>query len=59
MLIPGQAMLPMVAGGIVQWIWAKSSPKTEEKFCLAAASGFISGEALVVLVFAIQAMLGN
>ncbi len=58
MLIPGQAMLPMVAGGIVQWIWAKSSPKTEEKFCLAAASGFISGEALVVLVFAIQAMLG-
>ena len=58
MLVPGQAILPMVAGGIVQWIWAKSSPETEEKYCLAASSGFISGEALVILVFAIQAMIG-
>jgi uncharacterized oligopeptide transporter (OPT) family protein len=59
MLVPGQAILPMVAGGIVQWMWAKGSPESEEKYCLAAASGFISGEALVVLVFAIQAMIGK
>jgi putative OPT family oligopeptide transporter len=59
MLIPGQAMLPMVVGGIFQWAWAKASPKTEEKYCLAVASGFISGEALVVLAFAIQAMIGK
>ena len=47
----------MVAGGLFQWVWAKASPKTEEKYCLPLASGFIAGEALVVLVFAIQAMI--
>jgi uncharacterized oligopeptide transporter (OPT) family protein len=57
MLIPGQAILPMVAGGLCQWAWSKSSPKTEEKYCLPLSCGFIAGEALVVLVFAIQAML--
>jgi uncharacterized oligopeptide transporter (OPT) family protein len=58
MLIPGSAMLPMVAGGIFQWVWAKASPKTEEMYCLPGSSGLISGEALVVLVFAVQAMVG-
>ncbi len=56
MLIPGMAMMPMVAGGLFQWIWAKTSPKTQEVYCLPTASGFIAGEALVVLVLAIQAM---
>ena len=57
MLIPGTAMMPMVVGGLFQWAWAKTSPKTEETYCLPTASGLIAGEALVVLVFAIQAML--
>lgn len=57
MLVPGLAVMPMVAGGVFQWIWAKMSPKTEEVYGLPLSSGFIAGEALVVLVFAIQAML--
>jgi putative OPT family oligopeptide transporter len=57
MLIPSQTILPMVAGGLCQWAWSKSSPRTEEKYCLPLSCGFIAGEALVVLVFAIQAML--
>jgi uncharacterized oligopeptide transporter (OPT) family protein len=57
MLVPGISVMPMVAGGIFQWLWAKADATSEEKFCLPLASGFISGEALVVLVFAIQAML--
>ena len=57
MLIPGQAILPMVAGGLCQWAWSKASPQTEETYCLPLSSGFIAGEALVVLVFAIQAMI--
>jgi len=58
MLIPGATMLPMVAGGLFQWAWAKASSKTEEVYCLPGASGLIAGEALVVLVFAVQAMVG-
>jgi len=57
MLIPGATIMPMVAGGVFQWLWAKSSPRTEEVYCLPGASGLIAGEALAVLVFAIQAML--
>jgi uncharacterized oligopeptide transporter (OPT) family protein len=57
MLVPGISVMPMVVGGICQWVWAQANAKSEEKFCLPLASGFISGEALVVLVFAIQAML--
>ncbi len=59
MLVPGVSVMPMVAGGLCQWLWAKTSSKSEEKFCLPLASGFIAGEALVVLVFAIEAMLGK
>jgi uncharacterized oligopeptide transporter (OPT) family protein len=57
MLVPGISVMPMVAGGIFQWLWSRADAPSEEKFCLPLASGFISGEALVVLVFAIQAML--
>jgi len=55
MLIPGYAVIPMVCGGIVQAIWAKRSPKTEAVYSIPIASGFIAGEALVVLVISIIA----
>src|SRR5258707_13859720 len=55
MLIPGYAVIPMVIGGIVQAIWAKRSPKTEAVYNIPVASGFIAGEALVVLVISIIA----
>lgn len=59
MLVPGVSVMPMVLGGICQWLWAKTDAKSEEKYNLPLASGFIAGEALVVLVFAIQAMIGR
>ncbi|HEY7724155.1 MAG TPA: OPT/YSL family transporter [Anaeromyxobacteraceae bacterium] len=58
MLIPGYAVVPMVAGGIVQAVWARRSPATEATYDMPLASGFIAGEALLVLVFAILAVLG-
>jgi uncharacterized oligopeptide transporter (OPT) family protein len=58
MLIPGYAVLPMVAGGLVQAIWARANPKTETTYSTAIASGFIAGEALLVLGFAILAVFG-
>ncbi len=57
MLVPGISVMPMVVGGLCQWLWSKIAAESEGKFCLPLSSGFISGEALVVLVFAIQAML--
>jgi uncharacterized oligopeptide transporter (OPT) family protein len=57
MLVPGVSIMPMVLGGICQWVWSKVDARGEEAYCLPLASGFISGEALVVLVFAIQAII--
>jgi len=58
MLIPGYAVVPMVAGGIAQAIWARASPDTEATYNMPLASGFIAGEALVVLVFSVLAVFG-
>jgi uncharacterized oligopeptide transporter (OPT) family protein len=55
MLIPGFAVIPMVVGGVAQFLWKKLSPKTEDVYSVPLASGFITGEALVLLGFALPA----
>jgi uncharacterized oligopeptide transporter (OPT) family protein len=55
MLIPGTAVLPMIVGGVAQGLWARRSPATEGVYNVPLASGFIAGEALVVLVLAVAA----
>src|SRR5207253_9047923 len=55
MLIPGFSVVPMVIGGIVQYLWKKTSPKSEDVYCIPLASGFITGEALVLLALALPA----
>jgi len=52
MLIPGFAVVPMMVGGIVQYVWQKVWPRSEEVYTTPLASGFITGEALVLLVLA-------
>ena len=55
MLIPGFAVLPMMIGGMVQYVWHRVSPKTEDVYNIPLASGFITGEALVLLALAAAA----
>jgi len=55
MLIPGYAVLPIVAGGLAQWLWRRRWPTSESIYDMPIASGFIAGEALVVLVLSIAA----
>jgi uncharacterized oligopeptide transporter (OPT) family protein len=52
MLIPGFAVVPMVIGGVAQHLWKRFSPKSEDVYNTPLASGFITGEALVLLVLA-------
>jgi len=58
MLIPGYAVVPMVAGGLLQAAWSRASPESEATYNMPLASGFIAGEALVVLGFSILAIAG-
>ncbi|HUJ25171.1 MAG TPA: OPT/YSL family transporter [Myxococcales bacterium] len=55
MLIPGYAVIPMVIGGIAGDLWMRLSPKTEKVYNTPLASGFITGEALVLLFLAATA----
>ena len=53
MLIPTVSILPMVLGGVFQALWARRNPKQEETYNTPLASGFIAGEAIVVLLISI------
>ncbi|HUL59577.1 MAG TPA: OPT/YSL family transporter [Anaeromyxobacteraceae bacterium] len=53
MLIPGFAVLPMVAGGFVTAVWKRFWPRSEDVVNAPLASGFITGEALVMLGLAV------
>ncbi len=55
MLIPGLYMLPMVVGGVVQYVWSKLRPEHEEAYSTPLASGFIAGEALISVILALIA----
>jgi uncharacterized oligopeptide transporter (OPT) family protein len=55
MVIPGTATLSMVIGGVAWWLWSKKSPRSEAVYNMPLASGFIAGEAMVVLVIAVIA----
>lgn len=59
MLVPALAVAPMVLGGVVQWIWAKTHKRSEDVYNIPLSSGFIVGEALVALFLAIVAMLSQ
>ncbi len=55
MLIPGFVVFPMGGGGVAQAAWKRVSPRTEATYDIPLASGFITGEALLLLVLAVVA----
>src|SRR5512139_691505 len=55
MLIPGFVVFPMMVGGVAQAVWKRFSPRTEAIYDIPLASGFITGEALLLLVLAVVA----
>lgn len=55
MLIPGASIIPMVVGGLIQFIWNKSNKEHEEAVSTPLSSGLIVGEAMVVLILAVLA----
>jgi hypothetical protein len=48
----------MALGGVLQHLWARGAPRSEERYCTPLASGFIIGEALVILGLAFWAVVG-
>jgi uncharacterized oligopeptide transporter (OPT) family protein len=55
MLIPAVYMMPMILGGVAQYLWSKARPEHEQAYSTPLASGWIAGEALVAVLLAIIA----
>ncbi len=58
MLLPASVLITFILGGVAQFIWAKTSPGSEEEFRIPLASGLIAGEAILAVVQAILAAAG-
>lgn len=58
MLINASVLMTFILGGVVQLIWARVSPRTEEEYRIPLASGLIAGEAIIAVVLAILAAIG-
>jgi uncharacterized oligopeptide transporter (OPT) family protein len=58
MLINASVLMTFIMGGVIQLIWARVSPATEEKYRVPLASGLIAGEAIIAVVLAIMAAIG-
>lgn len=55
MLIPASVLMTFILGGVGQFIWSKTSSKTEDAYRIPLASGLIAGEAILAVVQAVLA----
>jgi putative OPT family oligopeptide transporter len=58
MLIPFNAVAGIFAGAMLDQVWARVAPRTQERYSVPAASGLIAGEALVAVAIPILVTLG-
>src|SRR5262249_47707499 len=58
MLVPASVIVTMVLGGLIAWVWGRSSPRTSELYMTPLASGLIAGEALVAVVVPLLVLAG-
>jgi uncharacterized oligopeptide transporter (OPT) family protein len=58
MLIPGNAVVTMFLGGLVEMVWRRTRPKSAEQIVTPLASGFIAGEAIVAVIVPLLILAG-
>jgi uncharacterized oligopeptide transporter (OPT) family protein len=58
MLIPFNAVSGIFAGAMLDQVWARVAPRSQERYSVPAASGLIAGEALVAVAIPILVTLG-
>ena len=57
-IIPISAVTVMFAGALADWLWERAKPAQHRQYSIAAASGFIAGEAIVAVIIPILVTLG-
>src|SRR6185369_17034900 len=50
MLIPGNAVVTMFIGGLIEYVWRRTRPQSANQIVTPLASGLIAGEAIVAVI---------
>jgi uncharacterized oligopeptide transporter (OPT) family protein len=58
MLVPAAVILMMFLGGLVERLWWRAEPRSNERYMVPLASGFIAGEAMVAVIIPLLVVLG-
>jgi uncharacterized oligopeptide transporter (OPT) family protein len=53
MLVPGAAVASMFLGSLIDWFFRRRDPKGVDRWSLPLASGFIAGEALIIVILSL------
>jgi uncharacterized oligopeptide transporter (OPT) family protein len=58
MLVPAAPIMMMFVGGVVDRVWHRVDPKSNNLYMTPLASGFIAGEAIVAVIIPLLVVLG-
>jgi len=58
MLVPFAVVIVMFLGGVVESVWRRRNPDTNERYAVPLASGLIAGEAIVAVVIPLLVAIG-
>ena len=58
MLVPAAVVIVMFLGGLLDWIWRRTSPESNARAMIPLASGLIAGEAIIAVLIPILIVLG-
>lgn len=58
MLVPFAVVVVMFLGGVVEAVWRRGSPATNDRYAIPLASGLIAGEAIVAVVIPLLVAIG-
>ncbi|MBL8863691.1 MAG: OPT/YSL family transporter [Planctomycetes bacterium] len=53
MLVPGAAVASMFLGSLIDWFFRRRDPRGVDRWSLPLASGFIAGEALIIVILSL------
>ena len=53
-----ETAIDLFAGALADWLWERAKPAQHRQYSIAAASGFIAGEAIVAVIIPILVTLG-
>src|SRR5881397_3017770 len=50
MLVPASVVFVMFLGGVVEWVWQRTHPRSHQVYMIPLGSGFIAGEAIIAVI---------